>query len=232
MKPATLFLSGSLLGVCVTVGVLYLRGPVSQRLSSRRAGNEPGAMMVVPLRDKEASLGAASAPVTIIEYSDFQCPYCSMFRTETFPKIKAKYIDPGQVRFIHRQFPLPFPAQAMPAARAAACAGDQGLYWQLSDVMFSRTSCLECQGVLELSKAVPLDRRRFEQCLASNPHQAEIEQDMASAKQLSFQGTPSFVIGRTSRTGVTGVTVAGALPYEEFAAKIDQFIGKAAEAPR
>jgi len=232
MKPVSVFLAGSLLGVCVTVGVFYLRGPVTQQLLSRGAAGKGDVKVTVPLRSNERSIGAAGAPVTMVEYSDFQCPYCAMFRTETFPKIKAKYIDSRQLRFIHRDVPLPFHHQAMAAARAAACAGDQGLYWELSDLMFSCASCLECQGVMELSKAVPLNRQRFEECVSSNSHQPEIEQDIASAKQLNFQGTPSFVVGRTTPSGVDGIALVGALPFEEFAAKIDEFIGKTTAAHR
>jgi len=222
MKPFSLFLSGSLLGVCITVGVFYLRGPVSGWIKSGGAETKQDVKVTVPLRSNEVAIGAAAASVTMIEYSDFQCPYCAAFRTETFPKIKTKYIDSGQLRFVHRDLPLPFHAQAMLAAQAAACAGDQGLYWELSNVLFSSTSCLECQGAVELSKALPLSRQQFEECVASNPHQAEIEQDMASAKQLGFQGTPSFVVGRTTPAGIEGITIVGALPFEEFVARIDQ----------
>jgi protein-disulfide isomerase len=232
MKPISLFLSGFLLGVCITVGVFYLRGPAYQQFLSRRAASPDDVKAAVALRSNESSLGSAGAPVTMVEYSDFQCPYCAMFRTQTFPKIKAKYIDSGQLRFIHRHLPMPYHAQAMMAAKAAACAGDQGLYWELSSVMFSRTSCLECQGVVELSKAVPLDRQRFEKCVSSNSHHSEIDQDIASARQLNFDGTPSFVVGRTTPTGVEGIALVGALPFEEFAAKIDQFIAKPSAARR
>ena len=224
MKPLPLFLSGSLLGACITVGLFYLRGPAYQQLLSRGAAAKGEVNVLVPLRSSERSMGDAAAPVTMVEYSDFQCPYCAMFRTETFPKIKAKYIDSRQVRFIHRQLPLPNHHQAITAALAAACAGDQDRFWELGDIMFSRASCLECQGAVELARAVPLDRKRFEACVSSNRHQADIDQDIASARQLNFEGTPSFVLGRTTSAGVEGVTVVGAVPFEEFAARIDRFI--------
>jgi protein-disulfide isomerase len=231
MKPGYVLLIGFVLGVGVTQIASHLREAGPQRsVSNGYTGKDT--KVVVPLRSNELSVGAPAAPVTIIEYSDFQCPYCAMFRNQTFPKIKTKYIDAEQVRFIHRDLPLPFHSQAALAARAAACAGDQGQYWQFSDLMFSRPSCLECQGVMELSKTIALDRRRFEQCVDSNPHKARINEDVASAKQLKFEGTPSFVIGRSTKAGVEGVAVVGALPFEEFAAKIDQFIGKTNTARR
>ncbi len=232
MKPLLLFLSGTLLGACIIVSALYMRGPVFRRILAQRAASKDDARAVVALRSNEPSIGAAAAPLTMIEYSDFQCAYCAMFRIETFPSIKKKYIDSGQLRFVHRDLPLPSHPQAMMAAKAAACAGDQGFYWKLADVMFSRPSCLECQGVMQLSRAIPLNRQRFEACVSSNLHQAEIDQDIASARQLNFRGTPSFVVGRTTLTGVEGIAIVGALPFEEFAAKIDQIISQTNAARR
>ena len=231
MKPLPLFLSGSLLGVCITAGIFYMRGPVFQQLLSQRAGNDDR-NVAAQLRSKETAMGRAAAPVTLIEYSDFQCPYCAIFHTEIFPRIKARYIDSGQLRFIQRDLPLPSHPKAMTAANAAACAGDQGRYWDLSGLMFTRASCLDCQGILELSKAILLDRGRFEDCVASRLHQPEIDRDIASARELNIKGTPSFVVGRTTRAGVEGVAVFGALPFEEFAAQIDHFISTAAGARR
>lgn len=224
MKPFSLFLSGCLMGVCITVCVFCLEGPVSQWIELGLAETGQDVKVTVPLRSDEVAIGAADAPLTMIEYSDFQCPYCAAFRTGAFPEIKAKYIDTGQLRFIHRHLPLPFHAEAMASARAAACAGDQGMYWELGDVLFSRPSCLECQGAVELSKVLRLDRRQYEDCVASNPHQPRIDQDIASAKELNFEGTPSFIVGRTTPAGVEGVAVVGALPFEEFAARIEQFL--------
>ena len=226
MKTPSVFLSGSLLGVCITVGVFYLRGPVARHVLSLRAAGNGEIKETVPVRPNEASIGDPAAPVTMIEYSDFQCPYCALFHARTFPQIKAKYIDSGQLRFIHRHLPLPAHRQAVRAAEAALCAGDQGLYWALADLMFTRATCLECQGVVELSKAIPLDRGRFEECVSSERHRSDIDQDIAAAKSSSFQGTPSFVIGRTTPAGVDGISIEGARAFEEFDADIGRIVGK------
>jgi protein-disulfide isomerase len=220
-----LFLSGCLLGVCITVGMFYIRGPVYQRLLSRRAAAlREDIKAVVPLRPDESSLGAVTAPATMIEYSDFQCPFCAMFRTETFPSIKARYIDSGKLRFIHRHFPLPNHTHAMTAAQVAACAGEQGAYWRVSEALFSRANCLGCQGPLELLNAVSMNRRELEECLSSKRFQTKIDEDIASAKRLNFHGTPAFVIGRSTSAGVEGVSFSGALAFEAFAAKIEQIL--------
>jgi protein-disulfide isomerase len=218
---------GSLFGVCITAAVFYVREQVSRHLLSLRASATGEEIRdAVPVRPGESFIGDPAAPVTMIEYSDFQCPYCALFHARTFPKIKAKYIDSGQLRFIHRHLPLPAHRLAVTAAEAAACAGDQGLYWILTDLMFSRASCLECQGVVELSKAVPLDRGRFEECVSSERHRPEIDQDIAAAKALNLRGTPTFIVGRTTTTGVKGIAFEGARAFEEFESRIDRILGQ------
>jgi protein-disulfide isomerase len=84
--------------------------------------------------------GASSAPVTIVEYSDFQCPYCARYSTETYPEIKAQYIDTGKVRYMFRHFPLSFHSEAELAAQAAECAGEQGKFWEMHDTLFANQS--------------------------------------------------------------------------------------------
>ncbi|MBK5291211.1 MAG: DsbA family protein, partial [Acidobacteriia bacterium] len=160
------------------------------------------------------------APVTLIEFTDFECPYCSMFHAETFPRIKATFIDSGRLRFGQRQMPLPSHKNASVAAHAAICAGEQGRYWDLSEMMFSRSRCLSCQGVLELSKAVDLDRKAFEACMSSGKHLGQIQSDIQTAKELKIEGTPSFVLGKSTSTGVNGIVVNGFLPYDQFEKRI------------
>jgi protein-disulfide isomerase len=223
MKPFLLFLSGSLLGVGITVATMYIREPLSKKLAAiiTHQPKAEATAVTLPLRAREAAMGSDSAPVTLVEFSDFQCQYCAVFRTKVFPRIKAKFIDAGKLRFIHRHLPLSFHKNAKSAAQATVCAGDQGQYWALSDLIFSRASCLDCQGVMELSKALDLDRKRFEACMSSNAHVAEIEEDMESASQLQIDGTPSFVLGRTKAHSVDGVVLRGIMPFAEFEAQIN-----------
>ena len=88
--------------------------------------------------DDDPVLGNAAAPVTMIEFSDFQCPFCLKFWQETFPQIKQTYIDTGKVKFVYRDFPLSFHPGAMPAAQAANCANEQGKYWEMNDLIFKK----------------------------------------------------------------------------------------------
>jgi len=223
MKPLAIFVSGSLLGVCLTVAALYVKEPLSKRLTAllSRPRTTDTTRVKLALRTHEAVMGSDSAAATLVEFSDFQCRYCAIFRTKVFPQIKTKFIDPGKLRFIHRHLPLSMHRNAKVAAQAAVCAGDQGQYWALSDLMFSRSSCLECQGAIELSKVLELDRKSFEACLSSNAHMDEIEKDMESAEQLQIDGTPSFVLGRTTAHGVEGVVLRGLMPFAQFETQIN-----------
>jgi len=222
-----LFFVGSLLGVVVAVAAMYVRAPLLRNIGTILDERKAETVTVtLPLRPKEAVMGSDSAPVTLVEFSDFQCQYCAVFRTKVFPRIKTKFIDTGKLRFIHRHLPLSFHKNARSAAQAAVCAGDQGQYWALSDLLFSRASCLDCQGVMEFSKTLNLDRNKFEACMSSNSHIAEIEEDIESAGRLDIEGTPSFVLGTTKEKSVDGIVLRGIMPFAKFEAEINAVLNE------
>ena len=102
------------------------------------------------LLEGEPSLGNARALLTIVEFSDFECRYCQQFHQTVLPNLKKEYIETGLVRFIHKDLPLPFHSQAVPAAAAARCAGEQNKYWTTYKALFDGQSCLRCKGVIEI----------------------------------------------------------------------------------
>lgn len=114
------------------------------------------------------SLGSSEAPVTIVEFTDYQCPFCRRFESTTFAEIRKKYIDTGKVRFIVRDFPLvDMHPDAMLAAEAAHCAGDQGKFWPMHDALFSDASKLGKSGLIDAGESVKLDMEAFTSCLES-----------------------------------------------------------------
>jgi protein-disulfide isomerase len=154
--------------------------------------------------------GPATAPVTIVEFSDFQCPYCSRL-TPTLEQIKAKYGD--KVRIVFRQFPLPFHQNAQKAAEAALCANDQGKFWQLHDAMFSNQAAL---GVDQLkAKAAELGMKPddFNKCLDSGAKVAVVEADKKAGSEAGVNGTPAMFIN--------GRFLNGAVPLENVTSVID-----------
>jgi len=172
-------------------------------------------------------LGREDAPVSIIEFTDLQCPYCARFATQTFPELRRNYIDKGKVRFASRDLPLPFHAFALPAAVAARCAGEQGRFWEFREALFTGQSRLGTAPYDELARHFGMDVGRFDSCRRDGRQEANVRADLALAQSQGIRSTPSFVIGRLVNGSFEGEIISGARPYEEFAARIDALLGAA-----
>lgn len=152
--------------------------------------------------------GNTNAPVTIVEFSDFECPYCGKFYSESLGLIRANYIDTGKANFVFMHFPLGFHPDAMPTAVASECAGDQGKFWEMHDKIFEGQSSLGKDNYLEWAGELGLNVDIFSACLISGKHDAKINSDSAYGSSIGISGTPGFFIN--------GVKVEGALPYSSF----------------
>jgi protein-disulfide isomerase len=173
-------------------------------------------------------LGKSDAPVTMVEFTDYQCPFCGRFEATTFPEIKKNYIDTGKMRLIVRDMPLeglhPF---AMKAAQAAHCAGDQGKFWEMHDLLFKNQNRLDAGSLTGYAtKDLALNADAFNKCMADGKHLKEIGAEARYAQSLGINGTPSFIIGKSAGDSVEGRLVVGALPYENFAAAINAALQK------
>jgi protein-disulfide isomerase len=162
--------------------------------------------------DGDPSVGPEDAPVTIIEFGDFQCPYCQSWYQQTFDQLMAIY--PSQIRFVYRDLPLPGHPESLPAAEAANCAGEQGAYWEFHDALFSGQYTLGRTAYEQYAADQGLDITAFTTCLDDHRYQDEIEADATDATRLGLNGTPSFIIN--------GRILIGALPFEDFKAIIDE----------
>lgn len=163
--------------------------------------------------DDDPSLGPANAPVTIIEFSDYQCPYCAKWHAEVFKRLMTDY--QGKIRFVYRDFPLySIHPQSEAAAEAADCAGGQNAYWQYHEALFSQKYALGNEGYLLYAKELGLGVDKFSQCLSDHRYQAEVEADFAAANKLGVNSTPTFYIN--------GRGLIGAQPYEAFKQVIDE----------
>ena len=169
-------------------------------------------------------LGREDAPVSIIEFTDLQCPYCARFATQTFPELRRSYVDTGKVRFTSRDLPLPFHPFAVPAAVAARCAGEQGKFWEYREALFEQQSRLGTAPYEELARRYGLDLDRFGACRRDGRQAANVRADAALAQSHGIGSTPTFVIGRLVDGVFHGETFSGAKPYAEFAAKIDALL--------
>jgi protein-disulfide isomerase len=165
-------------------------------------------------------MGRADAPLTMVEFTDLQCPYCRQFAVTSFDEIKKHWIDTGKLRYISRDFPLDFHAQAMPAARAARCAGEQGKFWEMRLALVRNANLLTADYIKKTAGDLKLDMQTFLTCGASSKYDAAIQAEMQEGIRLGITGTPTFVIGRTAEAAVEGPMLVGALPYAQFDAKL------------
>jgi len=140
---------------------------------------------------KSATKGPGDAPVTIVEFSDFQCPFCSR-AAKLVEQITEAY--PKDVRFVYKNFPLPFHREAMPAAKAAVAAGKQGKFWQMHDRLFANQRSLAPDFYEKAAAEISLDVERFKRDMASSEVEAQINQEMKEARAASVRGTPTFYI--------------------------------------
>ncbi len=164
------------------------------------------------INSEEHVKGQKDAPVTIVEYSDFQCPFCQSFFENAYKKIITDYVDTGKAKIIFKQFPLYFHQNAQKAAEASECAGEQGKFWEYHDLLFS-TKQLDATTLKKDAVTLGLDADKFNTCLDSGKYAQKIRDDTAEGQSKGVSGTPSFLIN--------GKKVVGAQSYDVFKAEID-----------
>jgi len=175
---------------------------------------------------KEPFKGAANAKVAIIEFSDFQCPFCGRYDKDTYPQIAKDYIDTGKVKYIWRDYPLESHQNAENAAEAAHCAGEQGKFWEMHDRLFANQQNITAADLPKHAEALGLSTTVFQQCLDSGRYVTDIKKDIADAGTVGISGTPSFLIGVVQPNGSVKLTkkLVGAKPYSEFKSAIDPLL--------
>lgn len=173
------------------------------------------------VKDAQITKGNPEAPVTIVEFSDYQCPYCARYSTTTFSQIRETYGD--KVYYVWRDYPLGFHPNAIPAALAARCAGDQGKYWEMHDQLFiNQGGWSESENPQEMfgqyAQELGLDVAAFNQCLEQETGKEKIEADLTLARNLGVRATPTFFIN--------GQKLEGAQPFAQFQTIIDQALSQ------
>jgi protein-disulfide isomerase len=169
----------------------------------------------IEVEAKGPSRGPTNAPVTIVEFSDFQCPYCG----REYPVIERvmKEYD-GKVRLVFRHYPLDFHPFAQKAAEAGACAQDQGKFWELHDKMFTNQTKLAVEDLKSYAKSVGIDASKFEKCLDSGEKKPLVEDDLKAGSAAGVNGTPAFFIN--------GIFINGAQPFEQIKQAVDRELNK------
>lgn len=157
---------------------------------------------------EDPSIGSSGAPVTITEFSDFQCPFCGRFAQQTLPSIEENYINTGKARLVFRNFPLNIHNNAEKAAEASECAHEQGMFWQYHDKLFENQNSLSVGDLKKYAKDVGLDTEKFNDCLDSGRMAAEVQKDLNEGENIGVRGTPYFLVGKGS--------ISGACPFSTF----------------
>jgi protein-disulfide isomerase len=164
--------------------------------------------------DDDPVKGSDDAPVTMIEFSDYECVYCGRYSLQIFPQIDENYIQTGKVKLIFRDYPLRFHQYAKKAAEASECADEQGRYWEYHYLLFENQAALDNESLKQYAVDLGLDAAVFNECLDSGKMAQEVEKDLQDGVSYGITGTPTFFIN--------DIKVVGAQPYEVFQQIIEQ----------
>lgn len=219
-----LLVLGAYLTLIVALGV------VAWTLRGRSASTNPLSIDVqIGLTSAFATKGSRAAPVVVIEFSDFQCPYCARFAELTEPQIQKQYVDSGRVLWVFRHLPL---AAVHPVARyaalAAECGRSSGRFWEMHDLLFSLRRPLTEEAILDgTTRLLGVNRDVLKECLTRAA--PAVDQDIVAAEALSITGTPSFVLGRLRHdTATVRATLAGAVSADMFRKELDRLLAEVA----
>jgi protein-disulfide isomerase len=168
--------------------------------------------------DDDAVKGDPNAPVTIIEFSDYECPFCAKFYAQTLPELDEKYIKTGKVKLVYRDFPLGNHRYAQKAAEAAECAGEQGKYYEMHDKLFDNGVTGGVDEYKIFAEEIGLDTEEFNECLDNGKMESEVKKDLQDGIAAGVDGTPAFF--------VNGIRVSGAQPFGVFEQIIEQELAK------
>ncbi|MBT3642905.1 DsbA family protein [archaeon] len=218
LKKDTIWKASTVILALVVIWMVAFDGGSDSNVinSPPTAGNVPSAAVAVDMEDlidDDAIKGDADAPVTIVEWSDYECPFCTKFYDQTFSQINEEYIKTGKVKFIYRDFPLGFHKNAQKAAEAAECAGEQGKYFDMHDALFENGVTGGVSSFKQFAADIGLDTDDFNDCLDSGEMASEVAKDLADGSAAGITGTPGFIIN--------GQLVSGAQPFSVFKQVID-----------
>jgi len=172
------------------------------------------------------ALGRADAPLVLVEFTDFQCPYCKRFNESIMPELVKTYVETGKLRVFSRSLALPMHPNAEPAALAALCANQQEKFWQMRELLFGSSPMLSVSNFLSAAEALKLDSPAFRACLEQRAFADEIRKDINEANAVGITATPSFVLGKPENGKVTGLLIVGARTLATFDAEVKRLLAE------
>ncbi|GIU68184.1 MAG: hypothetical protein KatS3mg001_034 [Candidatus Pacearchaeota archaeon] len=218
-----------LLAIIVIGGFFVLRGGKSSGNvvntgSETQPTEQPSIKVSSLIEDNDPVLGDKNAPVSIIEFSDFQCPFCAQAHFGALAEFKqSDYFKNGQVNLVYKHFPLssihPF---AQKAAEASMCAYDQGKFWEYHDMLFENQNALDTQSLKSYAQQLGLNTQEFNNCLDSNKYRSEVTKEFSQATSSGGQGTPYFII--VNKESNRAIPVSGAVPWQNLEGAIQSIL--------
>lgn len=226
-------LLGVFIGIILTL--VFVRFALPNLDLSKKSDNSDatGQKITTTISDSPYLGNKEKAKVAIIEFSDFECPYCQQFFESTFGQIVSKYVDTDQVVFVYRNLPLPFHQPAAETeANAALCVKsltDNAGYFKMAELIYKNTGLngkgITDENLIKYAIQTGASESRFKECLSKDQFQDAIAKDSDAASKAGISGTPSFVIGKLSEDGgVTGELVIGAMPLSDFETTINKYL--------
>jgi len=191
-----------------------------------QAPSVPETDYAAPTVDDDPFIGDPDATVTLIEFTDYQCPFCSRHYTQTYGQIKTEYVDTGKIKLVVRDYPLSFHPHAQKASEATECADDQDKFWEMHDKLFETqqtwSNAADASATFKQFAAdLGLNAGTFDSCLDSGKYTAEVAKDLADGSAAGISGTPGFwVIGPDGQEKL----ISGAYPFSEFKTTIDAML--------
>ena len=240
--------NGLIIGLIVVVGVAaFFAGSYTSNLNSNQISEEdlqeeiaklelkilqnqlPTEQPNLPTKisaDNDPIIGNSDAPITIIEFSDFQCPFCARFYTQTLPLIHEEYIETGKVKLVFRDFPIQaIHPNAVPASVASECANEQGKFKEMHDMLFEKQNEWNRQETVDAlslfsqyATQIQLQQETFDSCLTSGKYMEEISKDLRDGKDYGIAGSPGLFVGNDQ---IGYVEITGAQPFDSFKKIID-----------
>jgi protein-disulfide isomerase len=208
-------------------GVVPLSGRVNLPAPAVASAQERAALPSLELDTAgAASKGRTDAPVTMIEFSDFECPFCGRYSRDTYHQIVRDYVNTGKLRYLFRHFPIERRhRKALKASEAAECARVQGRFWEMHDRLFANQQTILPHELIQHAQAIGVNVGSFQQCLAGQATQ-KVKQDFADGMRAGIKGTPAFFIGTMTKEGKLKVVnkVTGAKPYATFKTAFDSVL--------
>jgi protein-disulfide isomerase len=242
--PASIIIGSTIIALSILLsgGVLEVKGLTGKKMGTTATASTAPAASSVPAAaapdtgpvkvsiDDDAVLGDKNAPLTMVEFSDYECPFCKRYFDQTYPELKKNYIDTGKLKVVFRDLPLTFhDPMATKEAVAANCAKEQGgdaAYYKMHDAMFTQTTSngtgLSVDKLYTIAGEIGMNAANFKTCLDSDKYKDEVKKDLADAGTAGADGTPTFFVGKSDPSGtIEGTRLVGAQPYTAFSTIID-----------